>query len=272
MTTFREMHRPGDPLVLANAWDVGSARMLVALGAKAIGTTSAGYAFTRGLPDGGRVGRDEAIAHAADLAKHVGVPVSADLEDGYGPDPMDCAKTVQQAALAGLAGCSIEDVGPDGTAYSFAAAAARVETAAQAARQARHDFVFCARADGVMHGVYDVDEAIRRLQAFEAAGADLLYCPMPGEMADLKRIIAAVTKPVNALAAGPWTQVSGKDFAEAGVARISLGSALARATHQTIRDAAQPLFLAGDFSRLGGIGSGEVDDYLAKGAEGAELP
>ncbi|MCK0166477.1 isocitrate lyase/phosphoenolpyruvate mutase family protein [Jannaschia sp. S6380] len=266
MTRFRDMHVPGDPFILANAWDVGSARMLVALGAKAVATSSAGYAFTRGLPDGGRVGREEAIAHAKDLADHVAVPVSADLEDGYGPDPADCGATVEMAALAGLAGCCIEDVDGAGEPYAFEASVARMEAAAKAARRAPHDFVFCARADGVMHRAYDVDEAIRRLQAFEAVGVDVLYCPMPGEMADLERIVGAVGLPVNALAAGPWTQVTGPEFAAAGVARISLGSSLARATHQVIRDAVQPMFLAGDYSKLGGIGSGEVDGYLEDGA------
>ena len=170
--TFRELHRPGDPFVLANAWDIGSARMLVAMGAKAVATTSAGFAFTRGLPDGGEVGREEAVAHGADLDAHVPVPVSADLEDGYGPDPADAAETVRQAGAAGLAGCCIEDVSPEGAAYGFAAAVARVENAVVAARAAPADHVFCARADGVMHGLYDLDEAIRRLRAFREAGAD----------------------------------------------------------------------------------------------------
>lgn len=261
--TFREMHRPGDPFILANAWDVGSARMLVALGAKAIGTTSAGHAFTRGLPDGGHMGRDAAIAHAADLAAHVDVPVSADLEDGYGPDPADCGDTVRLAAEAGLAGCSVEDVSGDGTPYGFQASVARVEACVAAARAASGDFVFCARADGLMHRAYDLDEAIRRLQAFQAAGADVLYCPMPETMEGLERITASVSAPVNALAAGPWTQVSRDAFAAAGVARISLGSSLARATHKVIRDAGLAMFGAGDFSGLGGIGGGEVDGYLA---------
>ncbi|WP_299813150.1 isocitrate lyase/phosphoenolpyruvate mutase family protein [uncultured Jannaschia sp.] len=266
MTGFRDLHVPGDPLILANAWDAGSARMLVALGARAIGTTSAGYAFTRGLPDGGRVGRAEAIAHAKDIASHVGVPVSADLEDGYGPEPGDCGDSVNEAALAGLAGCCIEDVSPEGRAYDFAAAIARVEAAAAAARRAPHDFVFCARADGVMHGAYDMDEAIRRLRAFEEAGADVLYCPMPGGMADLERIVAAVSAPVNALVAGPWTRTTRDAFAHAGVARISLGALLARAAHRAIRDAAAPVFDRGDFTGLGGIPSEEVDALLAKGA------
>lgn len=262
MTDFRALHRPGDPFILANAWDVGSARMLVALGARAIGTSSAGYSFTRGLPDGGTVGRDEAIAHAKDLSRHVDVPVSADLEDGYGPEPADCAATVELAALAGLAGCSIEDVAADGSAYGFEVSVARMDAAVKAARRAPHDFVLCARADGVMHGSYDIDEAIRRLQAFEAVGADVLYCPMPADMDDLKRLTAAVAAPVNALVAGPWTKVTLAAFAEAGVARISLGSSLARATHRVIRDAGRAMFGEGDFSGLGGIGSEEVDGYL----------
>ncbi len=267
MTDFRALHQPGNPFILGNAWDVGSARMLVALGARAIATSSAGYAFTRGLPDGGQVGRTDAIAHARDLADHLSVPVSADLEDGYGPDPADCAETVELAALAGLAGCCIEDVAADGTAYDFDLSVARMDAAVKAARRANHDFVFCARADGVMHGAYDLDEAIRRLQAFEGVGADVLYCPMPETIEGLTRLCASVTAPVNALAAGPWTQTSRDEFAAAGVARISLGSALARATHQVIRDAAQDMFGAGDFTRLGGIGSGEVDDYLTAGSK-----
>lgn len=266
MTNFRDMHRPGDPFILANAWDVGSARMLVALGAQAIATSSAGYAFTRGLPDGGTVGCEEAIAHAKDLADHLAVPVSADLEDGYGPEPADCAATVELAALAGLAGCCIEDVDPEGSPYSFEASVARMDAAVKAARRAPHDFVFCARADGVLRGEYDITEAIRRLQAFEGLGADVVYCPMPANMDDLKRITAAVSTPVNALVAGPWTQVTGAEFAAAGVARISLGSSLARATHRVIRDAGREMFLAGNFSGLGGIGGGEVDGYLAEGA------
>ncbi|MEM8850058.1 MAG: isocitrate lyase/phosphoenolpyruvate mutase family protein [Pseudomonadota bacterium] len=263
--TFRDMHKPGDPFILANAWDVGSARMLVALGAKAIATTSSGYAFTRGLPDGGKVGREEAIAHAKDLADHVPVPVSADLEDGYGPDPEDCAETVRQAVAAGLAGCCLEDVGPDGVAYPFEASVERMEAAVAAAHAMPEDFVFCARADGVLHGTYDLDEAVRRLRAFEEAGADVLYCPMPGGMDDLKWITAALSAPVNALVAGPWTKTTRAELAEAGVARISLGSTLARATHRLIREAGKAMFEEGDFSMMRGIGSPEVDGYLAKG-------
>ena len=268
MPTFREMHRPGDPFVLANAWDVGSARMLVAAGVEAIGTTSAGHAFTRGLPDGGRVGRAEAIAHAADLAAHVRVPVSADLEDGYGPEPSDAGDAVAEAVRAGLAGCSIEDVGANGRPYGLAAAVARIEAAVGAARAGPGDHVLCARADGVMHGAYDLAEAIERLQAFEAAGADVLFCPLPGTRDDLRRVVDAVSAPVNALAAGPFLRLTRADFAEIGVARVSLGSSLARATHAVIRDAAAAIVARGDFSGLGGAGAAEIDAMLAKGAAG----
>lgn len=266
MTTFRDLHRPGDPFVLANAWDAGSARMLVAMGARAIGTTSAGYAFTRGLPDGGRISREEHIAHAADLARHVAVPVSADLEDGDGPDPADVAAAVEVAGLAGLAGSSIEDVAPDGTPYPMAAAVARIRAAAEAARRAAQDHVLCARADGVMHGRYDLAEAIDRLLAFGEAGADVLYCPMPGDREALRRIVEAVGLPVNALAAGPLASLALADFAAIGVARVSVGSGLARATHAVIRDAGAAM-LAGDFARLGGASAAEVDAMLARGGE-----
>lgn len=265
MEDFRAMHRPGDPFVLANAWDVGSARMLVALGAKAIGTSSAGLAFTRGLPDGGRIGRGEAIAHARDLADHVRVPVSADLEDGYGPEPSDCGDTVAEAARAGLAGCCIEDVDPEGSPYGFEASVARIVAAVSEARRASHDFVLCARADGVLRGRYDVDEAIARLRAFREAGADVLYAPMLPDVAALARVCAEVDGPVNALVAGEWTRVDRATFASAGVARISLGSSLARATHRLIRDAGTAMFERGDFADIGGIASSEVDDLLARG-------
>ena len=265
MPLFRDLHRPGDPFVLANAWDVGSARLLVAAGHVAIGTTSAGHAFTRGLPDGGRVGRDEAVAHAADLAAHVPVPVSADLEDGFGPEPADAFDAVAAAARAGLAGCSIEDVDGNGEPYSLAAAVARIEVAVMAAREAGHDHVLCARADGVMHGAYDLAEAIERLQAFEAAGADVLYCPAPGGPDALRRVVEAVGRPVNALAAGPFLKLTRRHFAEIGVARISLGSSLARRTHAVIRDQAAAM-MGGDFSGLGGAAGPEIDALLARGA------
>jgi 2-methylisocitrate lyase-like PEP mutase family enzyme len=263
--SFRALHQPGNPFVLANAWDVGSARVLEALGAVAIATSSAAHAFTLGRPDMGHVSRDEALAHARDLVEAVSVPVSGDLENGYGHQPEDMAETVLRAADVGLAGCSIEDTAlPDLAPYSRDHAVARIEAAVEAARSLDGDFVLVARADGVMNGHYDVAEAIERVRRYEQVGADCVYVPLPPSMDDLAAICAAVDVPVNGLAAGPFTAYGVADFAGVGVARISVGSALARVTHRALIDsAARFLGPDGDFSALGRtIAGGEVDRLL----------
>ncbi len=262
---FRALHQPGKPFILANAWDCGSAKMLAALGAQAIGTSSAAHAFTLGRPDGGLVSRDEALAHAEELVAATPLPVSGDFENGFGRSTADVAETVRLAADAGLAGISIEDTAlPESSSYEFQEAVDRIASAVEAARALPSDFVLLARADGVMIQNYDVDEGLRRLKAYEAVGADALYLPLPPEMADIARICSSVSKPVNALAAGPFTQVSYDEYAVAGVARISLGSALARATHRVIHDAAVAMFDNGDFSLLGnGISGGKIDAMLS---------
>lgn len=264
--TFRVLHRPGDPFVLANAWDIGTARLLVGLGAQAIGTTSAGFAFTRGLPDGARIGRDEALAHAAELAASVPVPVSADLEHGYGDDPDAVAETIRLAGAAGLAGASIEDIAHPGTgAYPFDLAVARIAAAAAAARSLPADFVLVARADGVMTGAYDMEEALARIRAFDEAGADCLYVPLPPDLAALRAVVAATEKPVNALASGAFLNLHLSDFARAGVARISLGSGLARLAQASIIEAGRSI-LGGDFTPLGwGASRAAVEAILAEG-------
>jgi 2-methylisocitrate lyase-like PEP mutase family enzyme len=261
---FREMHKPGDPFILANAWDVGSAKMLAALGAKAIGTSSAAHAFTLGRPDGGKVNRDEALAHAQDLMAAVNVPVSGDFEDGFGEAPEICAETVRLSGEVGLAGICIEDtIETSDRVYDFDLAVERVRAAASAARALGDDFFFVARADGVMTGAYDIDEALRRIRAFDAAGADGLYVPMPKTMDDLKRVIDATDKPVNVLAAGPYAKHTLAEYAALGAGRISLGSALARATHRVIHDASLSMFGDGDFTALStGIPGTEVDKLM----------
>ncbi len=264
---FRALHRPGDPFVLANAWDAGSARVLAALGAEAIGTSSAAHAFTLGRPDMGHVTRDEALAHGRALFEATGVPVSGDYENGFADAPGEIAETLRLAAAAGLAGCSFEDTRlPGSDPYPFDEAVERIRVAAAMARSLDRDFVLVARADGVMLKTYGMDEAIRRVVAFEAAGADCVYVPLVPDMAAQAAVCRAVAVPVNALAAGPFTQVPLRDFAAAGVARVSLGSALARATHRVLIDAAQAIFTDGDFTRLGGAGAAEVDPLLTAGA------
>lgn len=266
---FRALHKPGNPFVLANAWDSGSAKLLAALGAQAIGTTSAGHGFTLGLPDMGQMTRDQALNHATDLVAATPLPVSGDFENGFGAAPDVVAETIRLAAEAGLAGCSIEDTALPGIeAYDFDLSVERIKAAVAAARALPRDFVLTARADGIMNGQYDSDEAIRRLQAFEAAGADCLYAPAPKSFDDLKRICTSVSAPVNALAIGKYTKYSHAEYAAIGVARISLGSALSRYIHQAIIDGAQPIFEAGDFSILGrGAKGDDVDRLLQEGSK-----
>lgn len=265
---FAALHHSGC-FVIPNPWDAGSARLMAALGAKALATSSAAHAFTLGRPDMGGVSRDEALAHAADLLAATGLPVSGDFEDGFGPSPEDVAETVRLAGEVGLSGCSIEDtlMAPGNPAHGFDAAVERVRAGVAAARALGRPFVYCARADGVMNGVYDLAEGIRRLQAFEAAGADLLYLPVPPGRAELAQVLAAVRKPVNALAAGPLRGLTVADLAAMGVRRISTGSQIARVTHAALREAVAAMLDEGSFAPLLRAASGdEIDALLQRGA------
>jgi 2-methylisocitrate lyase-like PEP mutase family enzyme len=249
-TIFRALHVAGDPFIMANIWDKGSAKMLQSMGAKALATSSAAHAFTLGRVDGGTLTRDEALAHASDILSVATVPVQGDFENGFGDSPEDCAQTVRMAGEIGLAGICIEDtILPGDAPYGYDLAVDRMRAAASAARALPNDFVLTARADGIMIGTYDTDAAIKRLQGFADAGVDCVYAPMPPDMAALARICAAVDKPVNALVAGDFAGQSMGDFAKAGVARLSLGSALARVTHRAIFDAATQM-ASGDFTKL----------------------
>jgi 2-methylisocitrate lyase-like PEP mutase family enzyme len=263
---FRALHRPGDPFVLANAWDRGTARLLAGLGAPAIATTSAGFAFTLGLPDGARITRDQALAHAADLAAAVPLPVSADLENGYADDPEDVAETIRLAGDAGLAGASIEDIAlPSEDAYPRGLAVERIRAAVAAARALPGDFVLTARADGLLTGAYDLDEALARIRAFAEAGADCLYVPGLADAAAQRAVCATTPLPVNALATGAFVNLSRAEFGKLGVARISLGSGLARLAQAAVVEAAQAA-LGGDFAPLGWAATGAViDPLVAKG-------
>ncbi len=240
--------------------------MLEATGARAIGTSSAAHAFTLGLPDGGHVSRDDAIAHAVDLGQAVAIPVSADLENGYGASGGDVAATVKMAADAGLAGCCMEDTAlPKFTPYPRQEAVHRIEAAVTAARAADVDFFLVARADGVMLGTYDLDEAIARVRAFASAGADGVYIPVLPDLEAVRRVCESVDVPVNVLAVGRLQHHSLAEFGDAGVARVSLGSALARKTHQAIIEGARPIFDEGSFAGLmNGVDDGIVDALLER--------
>ena len=184
--TFRALHVKGDPVLMVNVWDRGSAKMMQAMGAKALATSSAAHAFTMGRPDGGTVTRDEALAHAAEIISVVSVPVQGDFENGFGEDPETCAETVRLAAEVGLAGICIEDTAlPAQTAYDFDLSVERIKAAADAARGLGHDFVLTARADGILTGAYDTDEAIRRLipaaPGYGGTGPHMRWDDCPGE-------------------------------------------------------------------------------------------
>ncbi|ABD54517.1 isocitrate lyase/PEP mutase family protein [Jannaschia sp. CCS1] len=264
---FARLHQSGC-FVMPNPWDRGSARMMAASGALALATTSSGHAFTLGRADMGGVDRDEALAHAQDILSATALPVSGDFENGFGDDPDTVAETIRMAAEVGLSGCGIEDMAFEGglRAYDFDLSVERIKAAVAAVQSLGRPFVLTARADGVMNGLYDLDEGIARLKAFEAAGAECLYLPVPPGRAELARVLAAVSAPVNVLAAGALRDLPVGDLAAMGVRRVSLGGQVARVTHAAIRDAMAGV-MAGDLTALKGSASGdEIDAMLGKGA------
>ncbi len=243
---FRDLHRDAGVFVMPNPWDIGSAKLIERCGFKAVATSSAGFAWSRGLQDG-EVGFEAMIAHCKEMAAAVGIPVSGDLEKGKGDSPSSAGETIFAADAAGLAGCSIEDHtgDPDDPIYEFSHAVERVAAAAEAAGALKNGFVLTARAENFLWGRPDLDDTIRRLQAFEAAGADVLFAPGLGDIGEVRQVCAAVTKPVNVLAGGPQFTVAA--LAEAGVKRISLGPRLSNAAFGAVERAAREILDKGTF-------------------------
>ncbi|SFC79145.1 2-Methylisocitrate lyase, PEP mutase family [Nocardioides terrae] len=261
MSAFLDLHRPGDPFVMPNPWDAGSARILVSLGARALATTSSGFAATLGRPDGG-VTRDEAIAHAATIAAAVDVPVSADLENCFADDPAGVAETVRLAKEAGLAGCSVEDW--SGSAiYDLELAVERVAAAVEAAGE---DFVVTARAENLLRD-RGLDDAITRLQRFQEAGAPVLFAPGAATEEQITAVIGAVDRPVNVLAFPDSPPVP--RLAELGVARVSTGGALAFAAYSALVESGRELLGSGTYGywALAGAGRAVVADAFAPRGE-----
>jgi 2-methylisocitrate lyase-like PEP mutase family enzyme len=224
---FLELHRPGSPVVMPNPWDIGSARLMAALGFEALATTSSGFAATLGRLDG-QVSRDEALAHAAAIVQATEVPVSADLENCFASDPDGVAETARAAVAAGLAGFSVEDYDPDSDGiYEQGLAVERVRAAVEAAHAAPGaPLVVTARAEGYLHNERpDRDEIIGRLQAYQEAGADVLFAPGPVDAETIIAIVSSVDRPVNVLARKGAPPVA--ELGKLGVARISVGGALA---------------------------------------------
>jgi len=254
---FRRLHE-GGAFIVPNPWDAGSARVLEALGFQALATTSSGFAFTLGRADG-EVTLDEVVEHVRMVAGATALPVSVDLENGYGAEPADAAAAIGGVAAAGAVGGSIEDWDPrTGEIYGIDHAAERVAAAADAARRLGFPFTLTARAENHIRGNPDLDETIARLQRYETAGADVLYAPGLRTADEIRRVCEATSRPVNVLAR---PDLSLREIAGAGARRISVGGALAWAAVGAMADAAERMRDLGDFSGL--RGPGRVQEWLA---------
>jgi len=245
---FRALHE-GEPFVIPNPWDAGSARVLAGLGFRALATTSSGFAFTLGRADGS-VTLDEVAAHVRALDEATALPVSVDLENGYGPAPEDAARAIERAAEAGAVGGSIEDFDPDGRLYDREHAAERIAAAAEAAGRLGFPFTLTARAENHIRGNPDLDDTIGRLQAYERAGADVLYAPGLRSGEEIRAVCEAVGKPVNVLA-HPGLSLSA--IIDAGAQRISVGGGLAWAAVNGLVAAAEELRERGSFASLASL-------------------
>jgi 2-methylisocitrate lyase-like PEP mutase family enzyme len=255
--------RPG-AFVIPNPWDVGTARILAGLGFEALATTSAGMAFALGRRDGA-VSRDDALAHARTIVGATALPVSADLENGFGAAPETVAETIRLAAGTGLVGGSIEDAtgDPDRPIYDRSLAVERIAAAAEAARGLPFPFTLTARAENFLHGRPDLDDTIGRLQAFESAGADVLYAPGLRDLGMIRTVCAAVGRPVNVIMGLAGAPFSVDQLAAAGVRRISLGSALARAALGAFLRAAREIGEQGTFGFADNAATfGDLDPFM----------
>lgn len=248
--SFRQLHAGPGVFVIPNPWDAGSARLLEQMGFKALATTSAGLAFALGRPDGSNaVSRAETMANAAAIAGAVSLPVSADLENGFGPHPEDCAETIRQAAAAGLAGGSIEDATgvESDPIFGFEAAVDRVRAAAEVAHGLGRPFLLTARSENFLHGRPDLKDTIRRLQAFQEAGADVLFAPGIKTAADIGTVVRSVDRPVNVVMGLAGVPLTVAQLEALGVRRISVGGSLARAALGGFLRAAQEIVAHGSF-------------------------
>lgn len=259
--SFLKLHVKGRPLLMPNPWDIGSARVLASLGFKALATTSSGFAATLGKPDGA-IGRGEALAHAASIVAAVDVPVSADLENGFAADPDGVYATVRAAVAAGLAGCSIEDFsgGAEGAVYDVGLATERVIAAVEAA-DVEPGLVLTARAENLIRGNPDIGDTIARLQAYQGAGAHVLYAPGLRTIDDIRAVVSAVDRPVNVLAVPGIPPIA--ELAEAGVARISVGGAFSHVAFGALTRAARELLDEGTYGFMDLAGEGRRQEGAA---------
>lgn len=245
---FRALHTGPGAFIIPNPWDAGSARILAALGFEALATTSAGFAFSLGRPDG-QVTCEEALAHCRVIAEASDLPVAADLENCFGDEPKTVAETIRLAGSTGIVGGSVEDATSDGRIYEHAHAVERVAAAVESARALPFPFTLTARAENFLHGRHNLGDTIRRLEAFAAAGADVLYAPGLTSLEAIRTVCAAVApKPVNVLAGMKGANFPLRELASAGARRISVGGALARAALGALMRAGREMKEKGTFT------------------------
>ena len=238
---FRALHERRGIFVMPNPWDAGTAKLFASLGFEALATTSFGLANALGRIDGTlAVSREELLANCREIAAATDLPVNADLENGYADDPQKAAEIIRMAAEAGVVGGSIEDATgrDDEPIYDFNLAVERVAAAAEVARALPFAFTFTARAENFLHGRRDLDDTVKRLQAFAKAGADVLYAPGLRDLATIRQVVAAVTKPLNVVMSAADPDLTTQQLADAGVKRISVGGTLSRLAYAAVRDAA----------------------------------
>jgi len=246
---FRALHERKEAFIIPNPWDAGTARILAHLGFEALATTSMGYAFSLGQRDG-TLSRDQALAGASAIVNATNLPVSADLENGFGDTPEDAAETIRLAAAAGLVGGSIEDATgrPDNPIYGFEESVERLRAAMEAARALPFPFTVTARAENYLHGRPDLVDTIRRLQAYQEAGADVLYAPGLASREDIAAVVASVDRPVNVVMGLQGVQLSLAELSAIGVRRVSVGSSLNRTAFGAFLRAAREMRESGSFT------------------------
>lgn len=262
--SFRALHDRDGLFVMPNPWDIGSARILAGLGFEALATTSAGMDFSLGLPEGSTT-PEAVLDHCRMLVGATDLPVSADLEKGFGDSPESVAETIQAAAATGLAGGSIEDFTGDkaNPIFDITLATERIAAACEARDRLAQDFVLTARCESMSYGLTDLDAVIERLLAYEAAGADVLYAPDLHDLASIKRVCEAVSNPVNVVMGLPGSTFSIGELAEAGVKRISVGAAFFRVAYGAMIGAAREVLDQKTFTKTqSGVGFAELDAFF----------
>lgn len=246
---FEKLHRQGNCFVIPNPWDAGSARLLEHIGCQALATTGAGFAFSQGKSDLS-INAKDMLPHLRQLCARTSLPISADLQNGFGRAPEEAAMTITEAAKTGIVGCSIEDASgdPEHPIYDLGLANERIQHAATAAKALGFKFMLTGRAENYFYGIPDLADTIVRLQAYQEAGADVLYAPGVQSKADIKSILSSIDRPLNVLMGLRGEQLTLPELSELGVTRISLGGSLARTAYSAMISAVEEIMTTGRFS------------------------